>query len=411
MEALNRDCFCIAIEPAQMREALVSLLGEHGMPGALADSHPHLFAALPVYLSREHIAQVERVATAVENVVGLTAYQDAVLQWAPPIARFDPHSSGGLLGLDFHLTPNGPKLIEINTNPGGVLLNALLGQAQRICMPRAVRPPTETDEAEQRVFGVMLEEWHSQRGDAPLSFVAIVDEAPERQFLYPEFLLFRQLFRRHGIRAEICDPRELTREAGLLSLGGTPVDMLYNRLTDFSLAHPAHEAIRAAYLAGAVVVSPHPRAHALFADKRNLALLGDKEFLALAGARASTTEILSATVPPTVLVTTGNRDALWNRRRELFFKPAAGFGSKASYRGDKLTRRVWEEMATGTYIAQEIVAPSERRVATGHAPMKADIRCYAYRGRPLLYAARLYQGQTTNFRTPNGGFAPVVTAA
>jgi hypothetical protein len=26
----------------------------------------------------------------------------------------------------------------------------------------------------------------------------------------------------------------------------------------------------------------------------------------------------------------------------------------------------------------------------------------------LLLAARLYQGQTTNFRTPGGGFAPVV---
>ena len=44
------------------------------------------------------------------------------------------------------------------------------------------------------------------------------------------------------------------------------------------------------------------------------------------------------------------------------------------------------------------------------SPLKADIRCYAYRGKPLLYAARLYQGQTTNFRTPGGGFAPVLTA-
>ena len=29
------------------------------------------------------------------------------------------------------------------------------------------------------------------------------------------------------------------------------------------------------------------------------------------------------------------------------------------------------------------------------------------RSRVLLAAARLYQGQTTNFRTPGGGFAPV----
>jgi hypothetical protein len=38
---------------------------------------------------------------------------------------------------------------------------------------------------------------------------------------------------------------------------------------------------------------------------------------------------------------------------------------------------------------------------------KVDVRLYTYDGRPLLAAARLYQGQTTNFRTEGGGFAPV----
>jgi hypothetical protein len=394
-----------------MREAIASTLGAHGLPGALAESHPHLFGALPVYVSREHLGQVERVVSAVEEVVGLPAYQAAALRRAPEIAWFDPHSPGGLLGLDFHLTPSGPRLIEINTNPGGVLLNAMLGQAQRLCMPDVVRPPTNMGEAEEQVLAVMLDEWRLQRGVDPIAFVAIVDEVPESQYLYPEFQLFRHLFTRNGIHAAICDPRELTRGAGRLSLGGRPVDMVYNRLTDFSFAQPGHEVIRAAYLAGEVVVSPHPRAHALYADKRNLVLLGDHEFLTQAGASHPAVEILSSAVPHTVVVSADNRDALWERRRELFFKPAAGFGSRASYRGDKLTRRVWGEMAAGTYIAQEVVAPSERHVGADNPPLKTDIRCYAYRGRPLLYAARLYQGQTTNFRTPGGGFAPVLTSA
>ena len=38
---------------------------------------------------------------------------------------------------------------------------------------------------------------------------------------------------------------------------------------------------------------------------------------------------------------------------------------------------------------------------------KMDVRLYTYDGRVLLAAARLYQGQTTNFKTPGGGFAPV----
>ncbi|WP_420230163.1 hypothetical protein ACOBWA_02850 [Psychrobacter sp. ER1] len=36
-----------------------------------------------------------------------------------------------------------------------------------------------------------------------------------------------------------------------------------------------------------------------------------------------------------------------------------------------------------------------------------DIRLYTYDGQLLLPAARVYQGQTTNFRTPGGGFAPI----
>ena len=39
---------------------------------------------------------------------------------------------------------------------------------------------------------------------------------------------------------------------------------------------------------------------------------------------------------------------------------------------------------------------------------KVDVRLYVYEGRILLSAARLYQGQTTNFRTPGGGFAPLL---
>jgi hypothetical protein len=38
---------------------------------------------------------------------------------------------------------------------------------------------------------------------------------------------------------------------------------------------------------------------------------------------------------------------------------------------------------------------------------KMDVRLYTYDGKTLVAAARLYQGQATNFRTPGGGFAPV----
>lgn len=410
MESLNDYCFCVSADPSALHAALASILDAHGVPATLAETHPHLFAAVPVYVSRQHLVQVEAAVTAIEAVTGLPAWREAVLAWAPKVALHDPGSPGGLLGLDFHLTPEGPRLIEINTNPGGALLNTLVGQAQDVCMPDVVVPPVDAEQAERQVMEVFRNEWRLQRGDRPLLTVAIVDESPETQYLYPEFLLFKQLFARHGLRALICAPGDLVHRDGRVLMGDVAIDMVYNRLTDFALEQPGHSHLREAYLAGDVVLTPHPRAHALYADKRNLALLGNRAFLREAGIDEPSIAVLEAVVPTTQLVTPENREALWEQRRRLFFKPAAGYGSKASYRGDKLTRRVWDEIATGAYIAQSLVPPSERRLGTDATPLKADIRCYAYQGRPLLYAARLYQGQTTNFRTPGGGFAPVLTA-
>ena len=108
-------------------------------------------------------------------------------------------------------------------------------------------------------------------------------------------------------------------------------------------------------------------------------------------------------------VSSDNAAELWEARKGYFFKPAAGHGAKAVYRGDKLTRGVWRHIMEGDYVAQTFAPPGERvvEIDTTREPMKSDVRLYTYDGTVLLAAARLYQGQTTNFRTPGGGFAPV----
>jgi hypothetical protein len=255
---------------------------------------------------------------------------------------------------------------------------------------------------------MFVAEWrHAGRAGLPRR-IAIVDRAPEGQFLYPEFVLFEQLFRRCGVEAAIRAPEELEFTGGKLRDAQGPIDLVYNRVTDFPLREASSAALRAAYVAGAAVVTPHPRAHALYADKRNLVLLTDPARLRSWGARGATIEVLARGIAPTKLVSHADAERLWSGRRRLFFKPACGYGSKAAYRGDKLTRRVWDEILSGDYVAQELVAPSERRIAEGSA-LKVDVRNYVYAGAVQLLAARLYQGQTTNLRTAGGGFAPVLT--
>lgn len=408
-EDLHRACFCLAVDPAELRTHLDKLLALHGSSAPLAESHPHLFAALPVFVPAAGVRAMTRVIEAIEAVAATETFRSAVHAWAPEIAGFDPGSPGGLLGFDFHLGPEGPRLIEINTNPGGVLINALLVEAQQLCMPTLSAPAVGVADVGEAALDVLLAEWDAQSPDGRRGLVAIVDEAPAQQYLYPEFVLFRDRFTARGIEAVICDPAELLYRDGTLQHDGKAIGFVYNRCTDFALAEPASAALRAAYLDRAVAMSPHPASHALYADKRNLALLGDRDFLARAGMEAGIIEALVQGVPRTEILTDANRDDLWQRRKQLFFKPAGGFGSRASYRGDKLTHKTWQQMAGTHYVAQALVPPSQRHMSADDTPLKVDIRAYAYRGRPLLFAARTYQGQTTNFRTPGGGFAPVLT--
>jgi hypothetical protein len=187
------------------------------------------------------------------------------------------------------------------------------------------------------------------------------------------------------------------------------VDAVYNRLTDFALTMPQHAALAAAYRERSVFLTPHPYAYALYADKRNLCLLSDPDWLVRADIADDLRRTLLAGIPHTREVRSEAAESLWQDRKRYFFKPANSFGSRAAYRGDKLTRRVFGEILQGGYVAQDYVLPAVCRLtppgASATRELKFDVRAYVFQGRVQLLAARLYQGQTTNMRTPGGGFA------
>ena len=407
---LNKECFCVTLDRASLLTAIRAEAPDPDLTAALLAARPHLFAAMPVFLAEQDLKAMLDVVAAVEAAAEDPAYQAAVLAWAPAIARHDFGPRGVFMGYDFHLGAGGPKLIEVNTNAGGAFLNAFLARAQGACCREAgdamrAAPMAEFDAA---VWEMFLAEWRLQGRTGQPRSITIVDDRPQEQYLLPEFLLAQRFFERHGVRAWIADPSELRFADGRLLYEGETVDLVYNRLVDFSLDAAGHEALREAYIAEAVVLTPSPRNHALFADKRNLTLLSDPTAAGAFEMTPDQRQSLSA-VPRTVVVTAGNADELWSARKRYFFKPAGGHGGKAVYRGDKMTRGVWEEVQEGGYIAQELAVPSERRIRIDGEikALKLDVRLYTYNGLPLLTAARVYQGQTTNFRTPGGGFAPV----
>lgn len=414
LERLNRSCFCLSLDQEALSRALDSELGAPGLTEMLRQRCPFVFSARPVFVEARQLHRMQQVIDAVESVIASPAFRARALGAAPPIARQGATKGpvGAFFGFDFHLDASRLGLIEINTNAGGAMLNAILARAQRACcadMAGMVPTLASVIAFEQRMVDMFRHEWRLAGHQRALSSVAIVDQAPQSQYLYPEFLLFQQLFQRHGLTSVIADPGELEWRDGVLWHGELPIDLVYNRLTDFYLEAPSSAALREAYLQSGVVLTPDPHAHALYADKRHFAVLSQAAELDALGVPMDVQRTLLAHVPYTELVSASDAARLWQARRGLFFKPATGFGSRAAYRGDKLTRRVWLDILAGDYVAQSIVAPGVRALddkETGKA-MKFDLRVYAYQGRAQWVAARLYQGQTTNFRTPGGGFAPV----
>ncbi len=416
--ALNQGCMCITLDPARLHEQLERDPSLAGLSAGIAAAQPHLFSSSVVFLSMATQQAIADAVSSIERVMALPAYQAAALQGAPDIAQHSFGPLGAFMGYDFHVDTgstdfSGPKLIEINTNAGGAFLSAALARAHLACcdsMSLAMETTTRLASLEQTFFDMFQREWRLQRGHTPLHSVAIVDDDPQAQYLAPEFALCRQMFGERGVRAVIADPKDLALRDGRLWYGDLAIDLVYNRITDFDLSSPAHTALHDAYLADSAVFTPHPHAHALRANKRNLIALSDDELLARWGVSIADRQCLLQVVPATQAVTRDKADALWAARRQLFFKPVSGYGGKAAYRGDKLTRKVWDDILAGDFIAQALVPPGQRLVNVDGAAthLKFDIRAYTYAGHIQLLMARTYQGQTTNFRTPGGGFSPVL---
>ncbi len=385
MLQLNRECDCFPIARSQVDKAVLSLTDNKQMKYLLSD-RAHYFASTPVFLSRQTINAMTEQISDIERTLKTPEFQSAIFDHSA-LAAFAPARStqGAFMGYDFHITEDGPKLIEINSNAGGAfIVNAIR---------KAIDQPY--GETEQAIADMFQKEWNLSGRSGELKTIAIVDETPNDQFHYPDMLLAASLLERHGLNVIITDRKELRYEKSGLYVGETKIDLIYNRLTDFELSAAHLSDLKQAWLDEAVVVTPDPRHHALHADKRNLIKLS---------------QILPA-IPQTLELNANTADQLWAARKDYYFKPFAGFGSRAVYRGSKLTHSKWAEISKGGYIAQKLVKPPLRLLGGGQAELKFDVRVYTYAGKPLLMAARVYQGQVTNLRTEGGGLAPIIEIA
>ncbi len=292
-----------------------------------------------------------------------------------------PKNFSACMSYDFHLNAdNQLELIEINTNAAFLALGLELYDFYNI--QNAV-PFMEKDLLDMFMNELQL------CGYASTENIGIVDSKPAEQRLYLEFLIYQQMFKRHGTAATIIDVADVT----------TSPQFLYNRYTDFYLQDEASKHLRSLFNSSQVNLSPQPWDYFLLADKQRL----------IDWNLQSDIEKPSSLLPVHDLAL-ANKEEIWKDRKNLFFKPKNSFGSKQAYRGASISKSTFETVFADNFIAQQMSHPSEIEMVYDGIPTKYkfDLRCYAYQDKLQMIIARLYQGQTTNLRTAGGGFACVI---
>jgi hypothetical protein len=307
-----------------------------------------------------------------------------------------------MMGYDFHLTPAGPRLIEVNTNAGGGYI-AWLSEAQA----HGACPILLSERIQRRLFASFLREWGDfSKANTPLRRIAILDENPTDQPLYPEMVACRDWLREQGVSAEIVAPEQLQADGNGVFLAHRRIDLVYNRHCDFFLEETSMAGLQRAYLARAVCLSPNPFVYGLLADKRRMIVWSDREMLAGLGLDRKDRELLLQMVPRSRLMSACDPAHLWDERKELVFKPVTRFGSRGVLMGKGITHKRFADLEPAATLVQDLVPPSVEEDSVDGA-FKVDLRLFVYRDRLLGVGARLYQGQVTNLRTKGGGFAPV----
>lgn len=290
----------------------------------------------------------------------------------------NPKNHSILMSYDFHLTDdNQLKLIEINTNAAFLALGSFMNQAHQL-------RGFDFEILKKDILNELL--LFGKPNSNPK--VSIIDENPREQRLYCEFLVYQQLFKSWGWDCQIKD---------LTQVDGTE-DFIYNRFTDFYLSEEKSKKLRELFQNKKVCFSPHPYEYLLLADKQRLIDISQNSLLNL------------PQIPFCQILNADTAEDIWAKRKNYFLKPLSSFGAKQSYRGATISRKMFDSLINGGFIAQEYIPPGERIFLTpdGEQKFKFDLRFYAYQDQFEFAVARLYQGQVTNLRTPWGGFAPVV---
>jgi hypothetical protein len=302
--------------------------------------------------------------------------------------------------LDFHINLENDelRLIEANTNASGYLIGSLVHKIHNLDF----KPMQDK-----------LLKMFSESLDSANSNLYVMDEQPEKQKMFIEFLLYQELLSQNGLTLNISDSLDLDQKANALIEQSTSIGQtigIYNRSTDFYLEK--HPNLLKLFIENKIKLSPHPVGYDLFAHKDNLydwsQMMTDSDILKDLEISQDDSKVFQSFLLQSQPVQNLFQDfeQAWNERKKYFFKPSDSYGGKATYRGASISKKYFENAWSENFLAQAYFPPTKLKDNDGQS-WKFDLRVYVYQDEVIYSLARVYQGQTTNFNTLGGGFAPV----
>jgi len=352
-----------------------------------------LASEIPVSVSRSEFDTMLSFSRTVFQLKDNEAYLSQLSEDLPQAAHIQSEWPSVLMGFDFHLTPDGPKLIEINNNAGGLYI----GDERWIPQPDISELQNHL---EQRLVEMFHAEWAT---------IAIMDENVTGQFMYPEMLAYGELLRKDGRQVFVISPEQLQLRDDGLVCDGVRIDVIYNRHTDFYLEGDDIAHIRQAYEQGQVAINPHPRSYALIGDKSRMVDWWREGLLETCVDPGVAEQIRSVT-PETHQLSELDIEQAWAERKLWVFKPAARHGGKGVLLGKAMSRKRYGALDIADTIVQRLVPASEVDVEGLDGErnrMKLDIRLYMHGEKLIALAGRVWRGQMTNFRQSGSGWVPI----
>lgn len=388
------------------------LLAEYPSTQVLADDFDleHLISPYVLRIDHKILTEAENFVLSLFQLSRRDDYRQAIETPFDEILAHPPRHQSVLMAYDFHPTPQRNALIEINTNAAMFLVSDLLNRCQDISLPLTSLPLNTLKDS-------FLEEFRQFRQD-PLAVpqkIVITDENIKSQKRYIEFLMFKDLFNSWGWNPEIIDFTDLHLDpssSALFTPSGEKIDLLYNRYCDFYLERPESQHLREAYLKGICCITPNPFEYLLLADKRRMQEWSSTNFRAkiIPAGNENLWENIEVLLSQTSVAHAFDSEELWRQKKKFFFKPQNQYGGKSVYRGEGLTRAVFDRVLKENFLVQEFIPAPEPIFSDPSIDTrgwKYDLRFYAYQGKIQNVVARIYKGQVTNFAQAMGGFASV----